>query len=413
MLTTLTKTDINSPLIVSNPEIELILCCARTQVDERTQIKIKNLVDRDLNWQYIVEIAARHGLIPLLFYNLNKLDRQAIPQDIFANLEQYFKIHTRQSLILTNELLQILDLFKVNKIEAIPFKGSTLAIAAYKNLALRKFCDLDILLDKKDINPAIELLTSIGYSLPKRIEKLEENLYIKNSLFLESDTCQKGYEVIHSQKNIVIDLQWSLTEKRKSQYFPINFSDLKANATHINIGGRKVSQFATEDMFLFLCFHGSKHCWQSLRWICDAAEFIKANPNIDWEKVELKAKKLNCQTMLWLTLFLVRDLLELSLTDDLLVKMKTKHRADFLARKVYALIFTRNFTQWEDYAFVFSITDSWIGKYQFIKGLLFTPTAKEWEFLQLPQYLSFLYFFIRPYRLLKEYLNRPKDRAIS
>jgi hypothetical protein len=117
--------------------------------------------------------------------------------------------------------------------------------------------------------------------------------------------------------------------------------------------------------------------------------------------------------MLWLTLFLVRDLLELSLTDDLLVKMKTKHQADFLARKVYALIFTRNFTQWEDYAFVFSITDSWIGKYQFIKGLLFTPTAKEWEFLQLPQYLSFLYFFIRPYRLLKEYLNRPKDRAIS
>ncbi|NJR45522.1 MAG: nucleotidyltransferase family protein [Hyellaceae cyanobacterium CSU_1_1] len=181
MTTTLTKTDINSPLIVNKPEIQLLLSCARTQVDERTQVKIKNLVEQEIDWDYLISIARRHGLIPLLFYNLNKLCREAVPQPIFSDLEQYFKIHTRRSLMLTNELLQILDIFKANNIQAIPFKGPTLAISAYKSLALRQFCDLDILIDKKDTMHCLELLTSIGYSVPKFIDEIEQKPYIKKS----------------------------------------------------------------------------------------------------------------------------------------------------------------------------------------------------------------------------------------
>ncbi|NJO96419.1 MAG: nucleotidyltransferase family protein [Pleurocapsa sp. CRU_1_2] len=215
----------------------------------------------------------------------------------------------------------------------------------------------------------------------------------------------KGYDLIHETKNIAIDLQWSLTEKRKSKYFAIDLQSLKNNLTYITIGGRQISQFSNEHMLLFLCFHGSKHCWQSLRWICDVAEFIQAPPNLDWQKIEMQSKKLKCQTMLWLTLFLVSDLLKTPLPNDLLVKMQTKHRAYLGAQKVYKLVFSRNFTQWEDYLFIFSIADSWQGKYQFLTSLLFTPTEKEWKFLQLPNSLTFLYYFIRPFRLIKEYLG--------
>ena len=76
-----------------------------------------------------------------------------------------------------------------------------------------------------------------------------------------------------------------------------------------------------------------------------------------------------------------------------------------LAQKVYELIFSRKFTQWEDYLFIFSITDSWQGKYQFMTSLLFTPTGKEWKLFKLPNFLTFLYYFIRPFRLIKEYLG--------
>lgn len=405
MITTLTKIDINSPLIINKPEIQLLLSCAHTQVNELNRVKIKTLVEQEINWNELISIARQHGLIPLLFYNLNKLCRESVPQPIFSDLEQYFKIHTTHSLILTNELLQILDLFKANNIQAIPFKGSSLAISAYKSLALRQFGDLDILIDKQDAIHCLELLTSLGYSIPDSIEKSQQEPYIKNHLFLESDSYQKGYDLINKSKNIAIDLQWSLTEKRKSKYFPIDLYDLKNNLTYINIGGRKIPQFSPEYMLLFLCFHGSKHCWQSLRWICDVAEFIQAHPNLDWQKVEKQATELKSQTMLWLTLFLVSDLLATPLPNDLLLKMQTKHRAYLLAQKVYQLIFTRKFTQLEDYLFIFSITDSWQGKYQFVKSLLFTPTGKEWKFFKLPNSLSFLYYFIRPFRLIKEYLG--------
>jgi Uncharacterised nucleotidyltransferase len=45
---------------------------------------------------------------------------------------------------MTGSLLQVVDLFSREGIPVLPFKGPTLAMAAYRNLALREFVDLDL-----------------------------------------------------------------------------------------------------------------------------------------------------------------------------------------------------------------------------------------------------------------------------
>ncbi|NJL52548.1 MAG: nucleotidyltransferase family protein [Hydrococcus sp. SU_1_0] len=126
--------------------------------------------------------------------------------------------------------------------------------------------------------------------------------------FLESDKFQKKYNLIHPQKNVAVDLQWSLTERRITRFFPVDFQHLQQNSQKISFLNSEILQFSSEDMVLYLCFHGSKHCWSELKWIVDLAEFITANRDINWEIVNQRSQQWKISRMLSLGLFLVNDL---------------------------------------------------------------------------------------------------------
>ncbi|HEY3839236.1 MAG TPA: nucleotidyltransferase family protein, partial [Bryobacteraceae bacterium] len=64
----------------------------------------------------------------------------------------------RHNMTLTAELFRILGLFNKSGIEVIPFKGPTLAVAAYGDLSLRMFADLDILVSEQDLDAAVDTL---------------------------------------------------------------------------------------------------------------------------------------------------------------------------------------------------------------------------------------------------------------
>src|SRR3712207_8653927 len=45
---------------------------------------------------------------------------------------------------------------------------------------------------------------------------------------------------------------------------------------------------------LILCVHGTKHIWGRLSWICDVAELLRTQPDMDWEYVlDRKSTRLN------------------------------------------------------------------------------------------------------------------------
>ncbi|NJL52549.1 MAG: nucleotidyltransferase family protein [Hydrococcus sp. SU_1_0] len=122
MTTTLNKAAINSLPITSKPEIELILCCSRTHLNASISERIKFLVQQDLDWKYLFNTAAHQGVMPLLYQNLYQTCPEQVPQDLLSNLRSYFQLNTQRVLLLTAELLKILNILKANQIEAIPFK---------------------------------------------------------------------------------------------------------------------------------------------------------------------------------------------------------------------------------------------------------------------------------------------------
>ena len=390
----------------SQPEVELLLACSRTRITPETKNRIAELVGQELDWQLLWSLASRHKLVPLIYHNLVALCKDAVPEEMLAQMRAVYVYRTQTNMFITAELLKIYRLFQAHDIFAIPFKGMTLAMTAYKNLAFRESCDIDLLISKQDFPQATELLTELGYEMFGYIAEVKDNPEVRYGAFLQSESNQKGYDFYNPSNKIAIDLQWSVVEKAKSHYFKLDFEQLKQNTAEVSLAGNSLPQFAPEIMVLYLCFHGSKHCWQSLKWVCDLSEFIISHPDLDWQQIEEQAQSLKLTTMFHLGLLLVHSFYQTPIPQPLLTKATDNRLAIALLKQVRELIFTRPFTQWEDYGFIFNLTDSWQGKLKFLSSLLFTPTMKEWEVVKLPSFLFPLYYLIRPYLLVKQYLTK-------
>lgn len=411
MINTLTKNTAKNSL--HELEIKLLLACSRTKISAELKTKIQSLVRQKVDWQYFIELAARHQLVSLVYHNLAEVCPDSVPSEYLAVMRQLYSRNTQKNLFVTRELIRIYRLFQQHQISVIPFKGMTLAMTAYKNLTFRDSCDIDLLISKKNFPLATELLLSLEYEKKEYTTNAKDSEVLRQSLFLQSETRQKGYNFINHKKKLAIDLQWSLTEKALSRYFNLSFEQLEQNAGDVMLADTQLAQFAPETMVLYLCFHGSKHCWQSLKWICDLAEFINNHPELDWQAIARQARELKLTTMLHLGLLLAHNFYQTEIPQPLAIAVKRNTRAFSLFEQVREIIFLRLFTQWEDYVFIFKITDSWLGKLQFLTGLLFTPTTKEWDVVKLPQALFPLYYLIRPYRLTKELLIKQRQFNIS
>ena len=83
----------------SRPEIELLLCCARTQIDPMTVERIKVLLQQDIDWTYLIQTSACHGVMPLLYRSVNATCPEAVPRAILSQLRNFFHTNAQNCLI--------------------------------------------------------------------------------------------------------------------------------------------------------------------------------------------------------------------------------------------------------------------------------------------------------------------------
>ncbi|MEB3189183.1 MAG: nucleotidyltransferase family protein [Snowella sp.] len=331
--------NIQSSPIDTCPEIKLLLCCARTQPSPEISQQIQTLVQQTLDWSYLLQIATRHSVLPLLYQNLKTLCPEAVPKPVLSELRNFFHTNATHNLFLTQELLQILKLFQDNDIPAIPFKGPVLAASVYGNLALRQFGDLDIWVREEDFLRVITDITAKKYETPFRQGWMGQlPLYKLININYNVHECA----VVHVDNRVHIDVHKSLT--RKSFFlFQLDFEYLWQRIELVDILGTEVSSLHPEDLLLVLCVHGSKHHWHKLGWICDIAELVRVNQEMAWEDLLKQAKKLGCERMLLIGLTLANNLLGTPLPEIVHQSIEADPKSILLVEQVYKKLFHDSF----------------------------------------------------------------------
>jgi hypothetical protein len=325
----LLKLDLNNQLINTQPEIELLLCCVRPQINDATVTRIKDLVQENIDWQTLIQTAYGHGVISLLYTRLNTICPQAIPQSILNQLQSLFQSIARRNLFLTGELIKLLGLLKEEGIVAVPYKGPVLATLIYGNVALRQFVDLDILVQRQDIFTVKKLLLSQGYQPKVEMSHVEEVAYLQS-------TNEHTHDFIHNDKGILIEVHWRIAPKYLSIIEPKHlWQDLEP----FSFAGTTVNYLSSEYWLPILCVHGSRHMWERLAWLCDIARLVQNNPDLNWDKVLKQAKVWGCRRMLFLGLFLTHYFLGIDLPENILQQIKAEPEITILLTQVYDQLF--------------------------------------------------------------------------
>ena len=284
-------------------EIEFLICCIGMDISDTQAARFQALQREDLNWDDVMQLAMQHGVLPLLYWNVDHSDPASMPKAIWKELQTYFYANKLHNQRLTHYLIDLLDRFNARDITAVPFKGPALALAAYGNLDLRQFGDLDILVPERDCLAAMQILVSQGFRLKSPTLNVQEEM-------VQLSRC--AYSFFCDTDDISVDLHWGITAAME---YPDRAFALPLDAVHVwerleptPLPGTEVLGFAPEDLLLVLCVHGSKHCWERLGWLCDIVKLINRYPDIAWPQIQACANRLGCRRMLDLGLALAHTM---------------------------------------------------------------------------------------------------------
>jgi hypothetical protein len=380
-------------------EAELMLCCARLHLDSARRERIAFLLGEKPDWNRLVALAAEHGLLPLLYRHLEAMSA-AVPREIFVQLWGHHETNARRNRALAGELSKILELLDANGIPALPYKGPALAVAAYGDLALREFGDLDILLRPQDVLPAKALLQAQGYVPEYGLRPAAEAALLRSSLIYH-------LVVTHPARAVMVELHW-----RTDADYPVEAVAGDAwwsSAENSGAREQKVRGFTAEELLLILCVHGTKHAWSRLLWLADISELIRRHPELKWEWVMTKAAQLGCRRRLAVGLLLAHRLLEAPLPEKTKNEIEATAGAGKLAREIAGRLFDSPrgaMTVFARLRFELRLQHERPGR-QLAHGIkvVLAPTLVELSRWPLPRLLYFLYPLIRAARLTAKYLT--------
>lgn len=272
------------------------------------------------------------------------------------------------------------------------YKGPALSTFAFGAPLLRQSGDIDLWVEKSDIDKVTRLLSSMGYEPARPRPPIEIHLEFTYE-----------YALAHKETGIVIELHWSLMPHRYGGGLP--FAPTLLRSRTVTIEQVPLPTLSTEDAIVALASHGSKHLWYRIIWLYDLVGLLH-NHEPDWMVVQKLALDSGNHRRVGVALLLLERLFQLEPPREWRFSRRTRH----LAQVAYRMLLAPP-GKARAYLTLLALEDSPTGALRAACSLMFHPTVHDISFPKapLPRYL---YYLIRPWRWLLSSLgiHRPAGK---
>ncbi|MGR3274567.1 nucleotidyltransferase domain-containing protein [Acaryochloris marina NIES-2412] len=295
-------------------ELNLLLSCLPLSTLSKN-FKVSYLIEEhSIDWNYFLRLATYHKVVPQVYQCLKHSTQKNIPDFVLANLRQQSCEITLKNILHVKELKQLISLFESHEIKVIPFKGPTLAQLAYGSIYARQFCDLDLLVQRKDFDRSINLLINHSYHSSYLREEWHQSIFyriIKNLHYTFF-----AHEISFGQKrksnSVFIDLH-----RKISKYSPECFDNFSCRLIKTNLLEQSIRSLGPEDLLNVICIHNSQDGWIKFQAIYDVANLVHNNPTLNWSDVFKQAQDLRCRRRLLLGLALCRSYFDVDFPESI------------------------------------------------------------------------------------------------
>ena len=378
------------PLLVWPPAEPRTLAAAAARVDD---------------WPRLIDQAGHEGLLGLLAARLTEARPSGVPAEAMAELERLRRLTAQRALRMTGQLVRILALLEQHGIEALPVKGPVLAQDLYGDPTVRKSCDLDILVRPRDAVAARGLLLASGF----------EDVGRHNERLLRRAGRECEVHLRRRDGQPMVDLHWRLTVGYGTR--EISAERLLTAARTIRVLEREVRAPGDVDQLLITALHGSRHDWWPLELRLTVAVQVARLPEAVWPELCEMARELGCLRRVLVGVAHACRPFPVAVPAEVLRGLARDHVAPGYAR------YRRGPADGGGdghHRPVDHLTRLWwrvrsedrgrdVLDHLVAHSLL--PRSADWEAVRLPQRLEWLYWPLRPARLLAKYAREAVQKG--
>ncbi|MDR5906858.1 nucleotidyltransferase family protein [Franzmannia qiaohouensis] len=376
-----------------DPCLRLLILLARLQLTEAQRLAALALCEEIEDWEQFTHRAQERFVLPLVYRHLRKLTPPSLPE---AQLD-LMKLHSlsvlQYNMNVTAALRDLVkDLLQPLELQHVFFKGPTLAERYYDEPAMRFCQDIDVLVPRERMAELLEHALSQGYS-PLDPAALESDA---TSLAFVSRV-QKVITLV-SPRRIAIEFHQRI-DNIGSIY---DSRQVLAMAEPMRLGSRYISVMPTAELFVYICWHHTKHYWSHLHWLVDM-DAIQRHPSFDLKAVMACADRRNLRATVEASLELFNTLADPELWEG---KALSDNGREMLAMSLKAMqgdhqveLAMRRQKATPDFSFSWQTNArQWLRWKLLGWTRLFRPSYADYQSWPLPQGWQWLYRVTRPFR---------------
>lgn len=373
------------------PEGRALLAGAHSRTAAIDHEALGGALGQVTDWDFLLRAASWHHVAGLLHHAFEP-HAAAIPARVRAELHRMHGTISRHNLLLTGEVLRLLQAFEDADVPVVPLKGPALAALCYQRFSLRPAGDIDFLVPRHQFAAADAVVRAAGYRVASCAASTDDAM-----------DAQIGREYVHPERKAVAELHGYFLHAMHQ--FALTPEAVWRRLGTTRLDGRTIPCLSPEDTFLYLCAHGAKHHYERLKWVSDIAELVQSDVALDWSVVWARATALRSQRLVGLGGLLAADLLGAPVPRAIVQEARQRRAVRQMARRVTAWLFTEPFHRPESlaaYQFHLQMRERWRDRRAYLAHLAtlaVQPTAKDRAFVPLPRALDPLYYAVRPLRL--------------
>jgi Uncharacterised nucleotidyltransferase len=376
----------NSPAThASDTEWELLVRCCAVSGPVVDNPAVLALIERGVDWNRFLALANRNCVTPMVGARLAVEGAADLPRPVARVLRLSYEVNALRCNHRAGCAVEVVDSFSASGVPVIAIKGPALAIAAYGDVAMRVFGDLDFMVRRSDLPRAAEALGGVGYSSASYHAAAVDSGFF-------SDVA-----LDFSRDDSVVDLHWRLSPG----YFPFapEGEQVWDRTAEIELLGRRVRVLGPADSILFQACHGSKHGWMTLAQICDFARLLATAKPVCWSWTSLidDARRMRSLRMLLLGADLVHSLELCKVPAELLdAAGRDAHVASLSRRVRRGILDLRRAVELDEWSIALGTIGSVRDRIGYLVERVAMPKLSDRALMPLPRALYPLYYLLRP-----------------
>ena len=377
------------------PELALVMACTRWPFDTVDLDDIRRRLLAPIDWNIFLAWVRRNRVTPLAYHNLRRATTVPVPPTVMDTLRAETMTNARRVLMQIAEAGRITRCLTKAGIRSMLVKGPVLSLLAFGDPTLRESQDVDLLIEPARVREADRLIRQVGY------QRAIPNFELTDFQFAAYQRLQCQFAYDSTQTGVSQELHWRLTTN--PLLVPLDDADLWKQPAPVHLAGAEFSTLPPDELFLYLCVHGSSHMWFRLKWITDIAALLHNLNSEDLDRLSGRARALEVERSFHLALILANRLLGAPVPADILASAQRDRTAQSLARKACKALAWRGSPNEP-------VQTGWFSTWLNVQAFKLRPglhyrwnelrirmlSLDDWAFLPLPQWLLPLYFPLRP-----------------